>query len=197
MNDLIIEEITAYQCPSCGTAYMQREPAERCCACIECGLQIEKGQKHVGTLHSECARQRRAAADERTMAKAEKLEDWDGPVLLGEEEYFESLELLVEHLMESEDYSDENGRPLPGRWPTHVFICELGGYPVLDLDDVLANLDEQFGAEDFNIYDHISDQVLESLKAAVAAFNKEAKDVSYHTYDVDVRRAVRVPEPDA
>ncbi len=135
-----------FYCGICGTIYGENEElAAKCCTCDECGKTVEKHQGHFTRRHKECEDIRRNRQEDLRLQKAEKLEDWGGPVVWGYDTYFQDLDELVDFL--DEDFHPEEP------WPEWVYICDELPFPKIDLDDILENLCEDHGIEDFNSLD--------------------------------------------
>lgn len=162
-----------FSCGKCGLVYRDRTLSARCCkpyVCRYCGKEVE--DKHL-MAHKECA-------DKDQIAKAEKLESWDGWVYLDgygyKEGYFESLEDLLEYL------DDDGTHPRP-EW---AFVCKTIPFKGPDIGNIIENCCE-------DMYEDAEDSLsgLDKLELAIKEFNEANKGmVSYYP---DHKRAVRIP----
>ena len=179
-------------CGICGLVYPETpDLAAKCCTCVTCGLPMPGNGRAGGwrSEHPECAKRSRAEGEARTMAKAEKLESWDGPIWLDDSGGFhQDLAAYVERLHEDLDPGDP--------WPEFVYVCRPEPFPKLDLGDVLDNLMTDWAPEDFDrgdVESSVGAEVMANLANAVDAFNQAAAANVSPSYYVDVSRAVRMP----
>ncbi len=180
-----VKEKTISYCGLCGIIYPEHpDMAAKCCTCSRCG-KVKKDRR--GRPYClECEKIVEDEAATRLFEKAEKLEDWDGPVVVGDH-YFPDIDAYVEYL------EDDLGPGDP--WPKWVNTCLIEPFPELDFQDLLDNLVENHGLEDFGVDDiDVPGDVMDALEKACKDFNMAAKaskqNVSWHE---NIAQVVRVP----
>lgn len=140
--------------------------AETCCTtskCESCGN--DTGYRTV-SLCSECR-------DKRAMDKAEKLEEWSGPVVFNDY-YYESLDDMMYRLDGDE-------------MPEFVYVAETEPLPKIDIEDFLQNYCE-------DLYED-AEENLDGVKELAEAFKAFNEANAHNTYWLESRkRAVRVPK---
>jgi hypothetical protein len=168
-------------------ASMNREMAERCCVpidCDYCGKPIDKDAGHYTATHHGCSHLRQAEREATAIAKAEKLDDWNEWVFLDgigpQDGYFDSLESLVDYLVENEDEDDQRD------WPEWVFTCKSRAFVAVDADHIIENIGED-SYEDWDAEIKGEDE----FRAACKAFNESNNNQLI--YNVDRRRVVKMP----
>lgn len=175
-------KVYIWACSKCGYTAGDEKTAEKCCRCLTCGKELER--RIVGDC-DDCWREKDAKREAELIAKAEKLEKWDGWVFYdgatnGNDGYFESLDDLVDWL-ESEGIDPDN-------WPEYVFCCKVVPFPAVDLDDIvdriLEGLPEEVGRE------HLKG--LDDLEAAIVEFNK--RNIELISYEPDWTKVVRIKQ---
>lgn len=180
---------TVWACGECGRACDSHEHAEKCCGpapCRFCGEPTKKKYR-LGCYeyHDACWQKNRDAQEAAWLEKAEKLETWGGWVYEdgrgSNEGYFESVEDYIEHLVGYDGLEPED-------WPDYVHVAVPSPGCELDIGHILENACEN-GYEDMD--DDLSGT--KELEAAINAFNKANEGVL--VYNVDLKRAVRVPKP--
>lgn len=173
-------EILIPRCGECGKYYPNHPKlAETCCICESCGFIIKKKQGHWSNRHRDCQRSYDAKRDMERLEKAEKVEDWDGPIMDGDT-YYGSLEDYVDDL-----YTRiEPGEP----WPEWVFVPEVEELGELNASELAENLLENLGVE---TYDTGDINGLEELELACKTFNEANKGIK--GYFEGNKKAVRVP----
>lgn len=181
-----VKTIDSYACGACGRSYTQREVAERCCTCSRCKLPVDK-QKDFTGLHRGCSDLNEIERREARIAKAEKLENWDGPVVIDGDHYFQDLDEYVEYLADELEPGAE--------WPEWVHTCLIDDFPELGFQDLLENLVENHGLEDFSVDDiDVPGNVMDALEKACADFNAAAKASKYNkSWHENMTQVVRVP----
>ncbi|MFH0995785.1 MAG: hypothetical protein V1844_09855 [Pseudomonadota bacterium] len=160
-------------CSECRNVAKTQSQAEDCCKkhdCRFCGKPVDEKHRLV----------HRICAEQDTIAKAEKLEAWDGYIYLEGvgKEYFESIgELLDEH--------DIDGIPAP----EYVFICSSIPFTAPDIDKI----------NDWVCDEHDSDAVdclwgVEELSEALKNF----ESINQHIirYEPDFTKMVRIRNVD-
>lgn len=177
--------VNLWVCGKCNAVDATQSWAESHCRCSSCGIPENWSTHSLDCDACPTAKWAKAAADR--MAKAEKLESWDGRVYSegggGQDGYFMSLEDYVDHLKCTRE-EDEG-------WPEWVNVCREVSFPGLDMERIIENL-----AEDMNYEDAIDNLNGEKeLAAAIDAFN--LANVGATSYDCDMDRVVRVPRPEA
>lgn len=173
-----------FMCEKCRRLDSTKLWAERCCLCSECGK--VKDWTTSNPECPDCLKEKWAKADRDRMARAEKLDDWDGWVYTGgsggHDGYFESLDHYVEYL-------DDQGID-PDNRPELVWVAEPVAFPKLRVDHLIEGLIEDWAYEGF---DPGSVEGVEELTKAVEGFN--AANTHHVSYYGSSRRAVRVPGP--
>lgn len=161
--------------------------SEKCCACYECGLPLEKPRQHGGALyHPACERAMRAKAELRGLERAELVEDYDGPVecegyghgSFGDG-YFANIDELAEHL---DDMEGEAGFERP----EFAYCCESKKVINLDPDDIIYSATE-------DAFEEADEHLIgtDEFKAACHAFNLANEGVL--SYYPDYKRKVAIP----
>ncbi len=173
-----------YVCGICGHLMGERKDlADQCCTCSQCHQPIEGNGSPGGhrSAHPACETKRAAEAEARQIERAEKIDTWEGPVYY-EDEFYQDLGALTDHLEDSL-VSEKD-------WPAYVFVCDEERFPLFDLDNVIQNLSENHGIEDYD-GPNISKETMALLQAAVQRFDDETKnDISWHP---NFHKMVRVP----
>jgi hypothetical protein len=140
--------------------------AENCCKKGICKICGKESPSAYNLICYDCR-------DKEQMDKAEKLENWDGPVCYNDE-YFETMDNLIDC---------KDARDLP----EFVYIAETENIPKLDADDILERLCEDLyedAYEDLNGVDEFEE--------AIREFNKANERNTY--WMESGKRAVRVPK---
>ena len=113
--------------------------------------------------------------DKRAMERAEKLENWTGPVVFNDH-YYDSLD----------DMMDCNEGEAP---PEFVYVAETEHFPKIDIEDFLQNYCEDLFEE--------AEEHLEGVKDLADAFKMFNEANAHNTYWMEsTKRAVRVPVED-
>ena len=157
-----------FACGICGQVYTKNDiGAEKCCqkgTCSDCGCETDK---YYITLCFPCR-------EKREMDKAEKLEDWSGPVVYNDH-YYESIDDMMDC------HEEEN-------LPEFVWVAETENIPKIDATDILERLCEDLYED---AYDNL--EGVKEFEAAVEAFNKANEG---NTYWIESnKRATKVPKP--
>ena len=183
------EKLLPY-CGECGLVYPEgSELAARCCTCSECQLVVKKGEGHWTNIHKECEKIRTRRREAEMLARATKLDTWDGPVIYNYDDYYATLDDLVEHLGDTIENPDE--------WPEYVYVCDEVPFPAMDLGDILENLCENHGVEDFSSSDiGVPAKVMDNLTSAISAFNAATEQHTSCAWHQDNTRVVKVPRPE-
>jgi hypothetical protein len=180
-------EVTVHFCRVCGKGFggfendAGKSLAEKCCTCSYCNKPIDPADRRM--RHKECEDKYQAELEAERIAKAEKLETWDGWVYYGRaqdhnEGYFEDIGQLVEYLEEEEI-------PIE-KWPEFVFICKKIPYKGINLDSLLEqSIDD--------MYEDAMDDLrgVDELQAAINRFNEINNDLC--SYGFVFSKVVRVP----
>lgn len=173
-----------YVCGICGRLMgEQKDFADRCCTCTVCLLPIESNGKPGGwgSSHAECEVKRIAEVEARQIEKAEKLETWDGPVYYNDN-FYTDLDALTDYLEDTVMAKED--------WPTWAFVCDQVRFPLLVIDDIIQNLEENHEVEDYDGV-NVSEETMAALEAAAQKFNAETKDdVGWHP---NFKKMARIP----
>lgn len=169
-----------WACSKCGYTAGDEKTAEKCCRCLTCGKELNR--RIVGDC-DDCWREKDAKREAERIAKAEKLEKWDGWVFYdgatnGNDGYFESLDDLVDWL-ESEGIDPDN-------WPEYVFCCKVVPFPAVDLDDIVDRIMDELPVG----YEREHLVGLDLLEEAINDFNESNKHLI--SYEPDYTKVVRV-----
>ncbi len=158
-----------------------REAAERCCqphVCRYCTLPVvdESGYRE----HQVCrnAEYRKRAAER--LAKAEKLESYDGWLYLdGANKYFQDMGAVLDYL-ECDDEDD------PQDWPEFAYCCKEVPFEGPSPGDIYESLTEE-------LYDEASEdlQGCAEFEAACKVFTEANQHLL--SYEPDYNHAVRIP----
>jgi hypothetical protein len=182
----------AWVCGVCGKIYAANSSAEGCCRCYICGEVIEQGKIGKGdfsSYHGKCWDKQQDKIRAERIAKAEKLETWDGWVYNEgpgggpNDDYAASMDELVEYL---ENLLSDGDIDLAD-WPEYVFVCNVENCAI-SLREVLDNVAERM-FEDWE--DQLNGEG--ELQKAIDKFNEANKDL--HSYSPDYKRVVKVPKP--
>lgn len=161
--------------------------AEACClpkTCDECRQPIT-GEGHYTYRHRHCQGTCDARIREERIAKAAKLEAWDGPVWWGncgpQDGYFRDMDELL-------DYFEVHETPAEDR-PEWVFCSRAIPFPGADAGRICERITE-------DMFEGASEQLegVAELEAACRAFN--AANAGLISYEPDYKRVVRVPTVD-
>jgi hypothetical protein len=142
-----------FLCSTCGTAFKSKDCAEKCCACMHCGLPCP-GERN----HSLCSSAYRDKRDSEILDKAELVE-WDGCAIYFNEHVYYDLEELIGEI-------EGDG----GEVPEFIFATKTQPF-FLNIDHALESACED-GYED--IAEHL--EGVDELRAAVAKFNDRNKE---------------------
>ena len=142
-----------FYCEKCRMVKRTQYEAEQCCKpykCSSCGKDCER---QYYTICNECDRQREITREQERFAKAEKVTEWDGPVLYGDT-YYESIEDMIE--------TEED------ELPDYVWTCTIEKFVEIDVDGILQRICEN-GYEDF---DESSLKGIEEFEVAARKFEE-------------------------
>lgn len=172
-----------FYCSRCRVVHREKVAADVCCEPLVCGCGAFRDRYR--TLCEVCAAEASAKRTAEVMAKAEKLEEWTGPVFWEgyphNEGYAASVDEFVEMFFEDED-EDESVRKMP----EFVFVCHE--WPLkFGAGDVIERETEDWPE---GLADGL--QGMEELEASCQAFCERNKRVC--SWEVDYRRMVRVKE---
>lgn len=178
-------------CGICGIVYQTEEIAAQCCTCDKCGLEVPKTGNHFTRRHRECQSKADKEAAVKLFEAGEKLETWDGPVVIDRDHYFQDLDSYVEYLEDTLEPGEE--------WPSWVNTCIIEPFPKLSLDELIEGLIEQHGLEEFDSADlDVPVAVMDALESAIEAFNKATGDSKFNVaWHENPRQFVRVPSREA
>jgi len=169
--------VMAWMCGVCKRVYPERTAycSAKCCTCLVCGkvadLVDDSIRGHVATVCRKCWGPYYAKIDSDRLDRAELIEDYSGPVCIGDR-YFPDPEEAVEYLADSREGPDMG-------LPEFVHTCKVIPYS-LDAVEIVNNLLENAGVEDSDFQD--LDGVKEFEKA-VDAFNKANEQNVYWEED--------------
>jgi hypothetical protein len=148
---------TLYKCERCGQIYLQREHAEKCCPdkrCEDCSAELPHNS--VFTVCKPCRQARKLK-----MAAHRDANNWSGGAYLeGREEYFCSIDDLVEYLMD-EGVKPENIGIVYG-------VKTL--YQQLNADKIIEDLYTQVHYDNDN-YDPFSKKARDEIEDFCADWN--------------------------
>jgi len=150
-----------YFCAECKRVAHSKEMAEQCCApykCTYCGCDVDR--KNYRTACEKCIAANDEKKERERFDAAEKLTEWDGPVLIpGTDDFYATL--ADYHDMVADD---EN--------PDRAFLWACDVYPTcqLDLDSIIENATSE-AHEDFD------SSLLDTtdLEKGIAAFHEANK----------------------
>ena len=140
--------------------------AENCCkkgVCKQCGGET------ISIFNEKCYDCR----DKDQMDKAEKLENWDGPVVLNDS-YYATLEDLI-------DCNEIE------KLPEFVYIAENENIPKLDTEDILERFCEDLYEDAYNNLNGVTE-----FEKAVNTFNKANEGNTF--WIESMKKAARVPK---
>lgn len=151
-----------YYCEKCRLVYNGKHQAAQCCAPVvcECGTEIED------RYYRQCRKCRHVAhlkRERELFEKAEKLTEWNGPVLLPDSDrYYASIQ----------DYMDD---AFDGEVPQHEYVwaCDSRPICVLDLYRIIENATDDAPEE----FDPDDLEGRTDLEAAIDRFNDLNKGV--------------------
>lgn len=171
-----------WQCSECKLFYSgDGWAAGRCCVCQRCGKSSYQGPSHArATVCEECWGPYHAEIDRKRLDKATEIENYDGPVVIDGDRYFEDLDALVEYL------SGEDRE-----WPEFAHTCHVNHYQI-DADNVYEMvLGDAPEGHDVDILEGV-----DAFNAAIEAFNAANRSNDAATYwEPDYKHKVRVPAP--
>lgn len=177
-----------WACGQCKITRADQEHAEKCCTLVPCKVcRSPTDKKFRATCFTETCDACRTAEGQRKdaerLAKAEKLEAWDGWVYAGHgpnDGFFEDVGAYVDWLVDEAEDSDD--------WPDWVYAAKSRPGCVLDIGRILENAcDDGYEDMDEDL------RGVKELEAAIKAFNEANEGVI--VYGADYKRAVRVPKP--
>ena len=145
------------------------ESAERCCKPVMCERCGEPAMKHR-TACEACLHKEAVEREQKRIDAAEKLSigECTGPVLYNDDEYFSSIEDLLDHLHHDVDLDDDD-------FPIVAWCCDETT-PQMDADRVLEDFEENLElGDELAIEDVVND--LDGLRTAIKTWNakQEAK----------------------
>lgn len=146
----------AWACGWCRRICVDLADAERCCTCMYCGDPHSTEKPLYGAAHQDCRTAHYAACDAKRLEEAEIVEDYAGPVYVGDT-YYTTAEEAIEAL-ESDDADV----------PEFAHCCTVT--PVIDdavLERMIDGIVDDWGMEDASADDLT---IPESLTAAWAEF---------------------------
>lgn len=159
--------------------------SQKCCACYECGEPIPKEERFTANTmyHRKCDDARRRRIDAEALAKAELVEDYDGPVYFegGHGSFGDSYFSDVDELAEWLDDQDEDVVR-----PEFAFCCEEYPFKGLDTDQLIEQCCEEMEEDSADHLDGV-----DALNEAILAFNKANE--SHISWFCDRKRKVAVP----
>ena len=149
-------------CSRCGLVCQDKELAEKCCTCRDCGIDTNR----FTTFCDDCRDLQRLKSQEKKFQEAEKLDDWDGPVYDdASDQYFVDLDELEEYY-EDEDRLDD--------LPAFVQPCRKDPIYKACVQDFLDRYEDEM-CED----EHPEPLGLKELEVAFKVFNELNKDRVY------------------
>lgn len=173
-------KVIGYACGVCRKMFGDKGVADACCKCRHCGKATDPNTGPSG-YHEECESAWRVQREADQLAKATKLDDWDGKVFWGDELY-DDVGAAVED-MECECESDDE-------WPEWLYVAVPTKWqPQLDATDIV-----------YDAYQPDDDTDVETMpgfkefSAACEAFM--ASNPGWSSYLIDYTRAVRVTRPE-
>jgi hypothetical protein len=152
-------QVAAVMCGACGKIWGNTEGAETCCAprkCKDCGRPVSR---RAYVCCDECREAHRRERENEAWSRATKVraEDWDGPVFVADDEFYDSVGDLVDA------YYDEDAEP-----PEHVWGAAPDGL-VLSASDILTHAtDEMYEGA----YDHIGREDVLCLQKILDAWTQ-------------------------
>lgn len=169
------EPANAWQCSNCKVIYGEREPysSERCCICHDCKCVMPKDRK--ASFCNKCWGPHYAGVDADRLAKAELVENYDGPVCDGNR-YWRTLDDYLDEMEEGEE------KPF-------LHTCIVHHYQ-LDAESILQNMLENANVDEYE-YGEVELHGQKELVDAIEAFNAANRGPDATTYwDVDYRHKV-------
>ena len=166
------EAADLFECGQCKVIHRERTQAEKRCICDVCHRPQDPSRPY--SAHADCWRLREEQNIASDIERAEKLENWDGPVIYDGEFYID-IESFVD------------------RWPRdkihfgRIFATKAESFPGVSYDDIEYRLCSDG-------YEDMSDDLAgtKELIAAIEKFNAANKSMVTHwEYRT---RVVRVPE---
>lgn len=166
-----------FACGQCRVAHRDKKSAERCCKppVCSCGKPTEMGRAYC----DECDKIKFTEREKARFDKAEKLQDWDGPVYIPDH-YYDDIESLINDIIES---GEER--------PKYCYVVKE--FPIFSFNviDLIETAVTDSGVEDFDLNDVDG---VEPLKKAFEAFEEDNKHHIY--YEFDESRVVLISEDD-
>jgi hypothetical protein len=156
-----------WYCGKCRIVKRTETEAGACCLPVVCAC--GNPVKPYWTICEDCYSQNERVKEHKRFEAAEKLMpgQWNGPVVLGDDHYFDSVgDLLAEF---SEDGFNGDGEELP----EYVWTCDEDHFVRVDIEAV----DTAYEGEAYDDFDPNDLKGREDLKAALAAYCEANKDV--------------------
>jgi hypothetical protein len=170
--------VTGWACGVCLTPYSNKGLADRCCQCDLCKLEVPRGYSR----HDECRREYERKLEAYRLAKATKLEDWDGPVFWGDELYPD-----IDAAVEAMECDLE-----PSEYPEWLYVAKRTRMDGLDPEHIVSSAYDL--NPDYTDTDAKDMAGFAEFQAACEAFTEANKNCCL--YDIDYTRAVKVTRPE-
>jgi len=87
--------ISPHLCGNCNRVWESRHSAERCCKCSYCG---ETCDWRVSVSHTECASKAMRDAEDKRLADAKLMPDYQGPFMFDEREVYRDIDELLDSI---------------------------------------------------------------------------------------------------
>lgn len=158
-------------CGKCGLIYRDLDSAEKCCANYICpGCQKDTG----GRSWIYCQECREKAVSQKELErfnKAQKVENWDGPVYDNAgDRYWDSLDDFYDSVYSEYDQFDDI--------PDYLYCCDTN--PVIDLEfgHIVGDIEFPEGLEDYKF------EGVEEFQKAIEIFNEANKGAKVYKPDL-------------
>ena len=172
--------VNVWSCGVCGKFWANKDVAERCCACRVCGGQTDPKKDYTG-VHKECHYKRLAERNDKRIAEAVQIEEWNGPVFddaggCGDEnDYY----LDIGSFLDEVDIEERE-------FPIYVWPCEVVPSVCLKIDRILDSIE---------LLD--DDRLLngcDKLERAIKEFNDDNSGLVH--WRPDYKRVIRLDRSD-
>lgn len=174
-------------CSECRHVTASREVTERCCRCSYCNKTVDQSKGRTA-YHMDCFSADQAERDQKRMAKAEKLDIWDGWVYLDGHGHNEGFFRDLQELAECLDDELADGDLEVADWPEYAWICNPRPIRIPDLADLIERICDDG-------YEGLEDDLegLDELGKALDVFAKV--NAGLFDYLPSSTQAVAVPKP--